>query len=386
VFRNYLAHLVLLAPDAGGGAPPEEGEESTDSAPADTAPDVGASVDAGAAEVADAGVETVGATEGATVIPEPPGEADPGTVPTEGAETPEGEAVEAAAPPEWNGEMSTFDESFPTVDPAYRAAIKAKMKELKKGMERAFTEKTTTLADERKTFEAGQVEQKLRMEKLTRENEHFRRHIGGGEDLHSQAFREAGELREQVQTLTAELASAKEMSEADLAKAGTEAETLEARIRKEMTTESGTALSELQTQLEQVQTERDTLVQESYHRVRENLVAHLEAEAPRIFDKDDDGKFKHVPAAKLYESLIRESEEGFTKEDALRAVVAIYPDIATPKAEDVPDSIDLMSTATGSSFDTTGEKKPPADAVAVYRATEAALREKARIAEETTTW
>ena len=220
----------------------------------------------------------------------------------------------------WNGELDSLKSSdwFNSIDEKYRNPLIDGMQLKYKNLESGFTKKTQEIADERKSFE---VREKALADELSR----YKRWLDTGEDLGTQALREADDLRRQLQ----------EATEAR--------ESFEKSLREQMDQEYAQRLSpveqereQLRKQLEESQRIAQQQEQQRNEEVLEELVKWVSATAPQLWDDS------HEDALSTFTSLL---EQGVAQdpETALKMVGGLYPEFNPLAAEDVPEAIDVMN-------------------------------------------
>ena len=220
----------------------------------------------------------------------------------------------------WNGELDSLKSSewFNTIDEKYRNPLLDGMQRKYKNLEGGFTKKTQEIAEERKAFET-------REKALADELGRYKRWLDTGEDLGTQALREADDLRRQLQEAT-------EAREA-----------FEKTLREQMEQEYIQRLSPVEQEREQlrqqlVEAQRVAAEQEQQRNeeVLEELVKWVDTTAPQLWDDN------HEDALSTFTSLL---EQGVARDPqtALKMVGGLYPEFNPLAAEDVPEAIDVMN-------------------------------------------
>ena len=220
----------------------------------------------------------------------------------------------------WNGELDSLQSAdwFNNIDEKYRNPLIDGMQRKYKNLESGFTKKTQEIAEERKSFE---VREKALADELSR----YKRWLDTGEDLGTQALREADDLRRQLQEAT-------EAREA-----------FEKTLREQLEQEFTQRLSPVEQEREQLRKqleESQRIAREQEHQrneeVLEELVKWVSDTAPQLWEDD------HEDALSTFTSLL---EQGVARdpETALKMVGGLYPQFNPLAAEEVPEAIDVMN-------------------------------------------
>ena len=263
----------------------------------------------------------------------PPGtsasEQSPTTASTGGASSDAGMVEETAI--SWNGEIDSLSDAewFSSIDETHRNVLLDGMKTKYKHLESGFTKKTQEMSEFRKAAE--EKEQKLASE-LSR----YKRWLDTGEDLGTQALREADDLRQKLEGATAEREAAEKVLREQLAQ-------------------------EFSQQLNPVEQERDQLRQrlEESQRVAaeqeqarnqevlQGLVKWVDQTAPDLWADNNE------EALTMFTTLL-ETGAAQDPQTALKMVGALHPEFNPTAPEEVPASIDVMNTESTASFELPG--------------------------------
>ena len=231
----------------------------------------------------------------------------------------------------WNGEIDSLNKAewFNSIEEKHRNVLLDGMQTKYKHLESGFTKKTQEMAEFRKAAE--EKEQQLASE-LSR----YKRWLDTGEDLGTQALREADELRQKLEGATAEREAAEKVLREQLAQ-------------------------EFQQQLSPVEQERDQLRQkleesqriaaEQEHarnqEVLQGLVKWVDQTAPDLWDDDNED------ALTMFTTLL-ETGAAQDPQTALKMVGALHPAFNPTAPEEVPASIDVMNNESTATFELPG--------------------------------
>jgi len=305
-----------------------ETEESNTSEAAATATETPVSESSGAsptqAEDTSASSGSAGDSAPSASTPDPAGSST-----SEGATSDAGLVEETAI--SWNGELDSLREAewFNSIEEKHRNVLLEGMQAKYKNLESGFTKKTQEMADFRKTAEEKE-------KKLADELSRYRRWLDTGEDLGTQALREADELRQQLAAATAEREAA------------------EQRLREQLEQEFGQRMTpleqerdQLRQQLERAQQEAAAQEQARNEEVLDGLIKWVSDTAPDLWDDSNE------EALSMFTTLL-ETGAAADPQTALKMVGALHPQFSATAPEEVPASIDVMNNESTTSFELPG--------------------------------
>lgn len=231
----------------------------------------------------------------------------------------------------WNGELDSLKSSdwFNSIEEKHRNVLLDGMQSKYKNLESGFTKKTQEMAEFRKAAE--EKEQALASE-LSR----YKRWLDTGEDLGTQALREADELRQQ------------------LAAATQEREAAEKTLREQLAQEFSQQLSpieqerdQLRQQLEESQRVAAQQEEQRNQEVLQGLIKWVDQTAPDLWEDSNED------ALSMFTTLL-ETGAAQDPQTALKMVGALHPAFNASAPEDLPASIDVMNTESTASFELPG--------------------------------
>ena len=231
----------------------------------------------------------------------------------------------------WNGELDSLKSAdwFNSIEEQHRNVLLDGMQTKYKHLESGFTKKTQEMAEFRKAAE--EKEQALATE-LSR----YKRWLDTGEDLGTQALREADELRQQLASATQEREAAEKI------------------LREQLEQEFGQRLSPVEQERDQLrqqlaESQRVAAEQEAQRNqeVLQGLIKWVDQTAPDLWDDSNED------ALSMFTTLL-ETGAAQDPQTALKMVGALHPAFNASAPEEVPASIDVMNTESTASFELPG--------------------------------
>jgi hypothetical protein len=247
---------------------------------------------------------------------------------------------DTSTPVEWNGELESLESSEwfkEHVPEQFRQVLSEGMKRKYRNIEAGLTKAAQRYSEESKELQT-------KVSGLESEISRYRRWLDTGEDLGTQAFKEADELRKQVESLSTE-------KQTEIARLQGEIEAAKEALRQELEGEFKGKLTPVEEERERLRQELEEtrrLAAEAEaarnQEVLDALVNWVEEAAPALWDDDN------ADALALFTSLL---ENGIADDpgEALTLVGAKFPLFSTNRPEPVPDEIALMSDDSGSLVD-----------------------------------
>lgn len=231
----------------------------------------------------------------------------------------------------WNGELDSLKSAnwFNSIEEKHRNVLLDGMQSKYKNLESGFTKKTQEMAEFRKAAE--EKEQALATE-LSR----YKRWLDTGEDLGTQALREADELRQQLAAATQEREAAEKV------------------LREQLAQEFSQQLSPLEQERDQLrqmleESQRVAAQQEEQRNqeVLQGLIKWVDQTAPDLWDDANED------ALSMFTTLL-ETGAAQDPQTALKMVGALHPAFNASAPEELPASIDVMNTESTASFELPG--------------------------------
>ena len=231
----------------------------------------------------------------------------------------------------WNGELDSLTDAewFNSIDEKHRNVLLDGIKSKYKNLEGGFTRKTQEMAEFRKAAEAKEKE-------LASELARYKRWLDTGEDLGTQALREADELKQQLQNATAEREAAEKM------------------LREQLEQEFGQRLSpveqerdQLRQQLEESQRVAAQQEQARNEEVLDGLIKWVSETAPGLWEDENE------EALSTFTTLL-ETGAASDPRIALKMTGALFPQFNATAPEEIPASIDVMNNESTASFELPG--------------------------------
>jgi hypothetical protein len=234
----------------------------------------------------------------------------------------------------WNGEIDSLNDAewFNSIEETHRNVLLDGMKTKYKHLESGFTKKTQEMAEFRKAAE--EKEQQLASE-LSR----YKRWLDTGEDLGTQALREADELRQKLEGATAEREAAEKILREQLAQ---EFQQQMSPVEQER--------DQLRQQLEESQRVAAAQEQARNEEVLDGLIKWVSETAPDLWQDDNE------EALSTFTTLL-ETGAAQDPQTALKMVGALFPQFNPTAPEEVPASIDVMNNESTATFEVPGTEK-----------------------------
>ena len=240
---------------------------------------------------------------------------------------------ESSAPLHWNGELDSLEKAewFSKVDARVRHALLDGMRSKYRNLESGFTKKTQELAEERKRIAAQEGT-------IRAELDRYRRWLGTGDDLTTQAKAELTQLRTQLETLQ----SAKEDADKELRERLTE------ELKQQYEQEFNPIREErdrYKKDLEERQKAEQSARQAAFNETMDGIVDWV--------DKNAEGLWENEAALNRFMALINSNPSNIDPDLAYKMLGVQFPEFSPKPAvepEPVPAAIDLMSADSSVSF------------------------------------
>ena len=231
----------------------------------------------------------------------------------------------------WNGELDSLKSAdwFNSIEEKHRNVLLGGMQSKYKNLESGFTKKTQEMAEFRKAAEEKE-------QALVTELSRYKRWLDTGEDLGTQALREADELRQQLAAATQEREAAEKV------------------LREQLAHEFSQQLSPIEQERDQLRQQleesRRVAAQQEEQRnqeVLQGLIKWVDQTAPGLWDDSNED------ALSMFTTLL-ETGAAQDPQTALKMVGALHPAFNAAAPEELPASIDVMNTESTASFELPG--------------------------------
>jgi len=241
--------------------------------------------------------------------------------------TPDAGMVEETAV-SWNGEIDSLSDSkwFNSIEEKHRNLLLDGMQTKYKHLESGFTKKTQEMAEFRKAAEDKE-------QKLASELSRYKRWLDTGEDLGTQALREADELRQKLESATGEREAAEKI--------------LREQLEKDFSERLSPVEQEREQLRQQLQEQRQVAAEQEQARneeVLDGLIKWVSETAPDLWDDNNED------ALTTFTTLL-ETGAAQDPQTALKMTGALFPQFNPTAPEDVPASIDVMNNESSAAYE-----------------------------------